>query len=623
MIRFARTGTKVAAIAAVGVTALAACSSSSSPSGVVKAGSGFAGIPAPAAKHVAGGTVTFGMAAGATPTYIFPIVPGADSSVYTISYFQQLFWRPLWWTPVGHSLNVNYPLSLAKAPVWSNGNTTVTISMDTNYKWSNGQPVDAQDVIFYIDLLKAAVKLSPANSGNYTPGYFPDNVKSAVATSKFTVQLNLTKAYNPNYYFYDQLLLITPLPSTAWNIDKAGGPAVDFTNLKNAEKIYTFLNAQSLKLSTYATNPLWQTVDGPFKLTQFNPSTDANTMAPNPAYTGPNKPTIKAFQEVAFTSDTAEYTALLDGQLTVGLVPSTDYPQIPNLKKKGYNVFGFPNFGWDYMPINFLNTTNHWNMVVAQLYVRQALAHLVDLAGYIKGVYHGYAAVADGPVPSVPISPFTPANATNPPYPFSVSAAKALLTAHGWKIVSGTQTCESPGTGAANCGAGIPKGTPLSFTLVYNNGSPAITSEDTAYASDAKQAGIPVTLVGKTFNFILSNYYNLAAPHNKNKWWIEDFGGFTQSLYPTTNSIFNTTGSYNIGSYSSAKANALINASVFGGNPNAVKTEASFLTQDVPALFEPDADHVYAWSTKLSGPQASFWELPQFSLNPELWYFTK
>jgi len=429
MIRFARTGTKVAAIAAVGVTALAACSSSSSPSGVVKAGSGFAGIPAPAAKHVAGGTVTFGMAAGATPTYIFPIVPGADSSVYTISYFQQLFWRPLWWTPVGHSLNVNYPLSLAKAPVWSNGNTTVTISMDTNYKWSNGQPVDAQDVIFYIDLLKAAVKLSPANSGNYTPGYFPDNVKSAVATSKFTVQLNLTKAYNPNYYFYDQLLLITPLPSTAWNIDKAGGPAVDFTNLKNAEKIYTFLNAQSLKLSTYATNPLWQTVDGPFKLTQFNPSTDANTMAPNPAYTGPNKPTIKAFQEVAFTSDTAEYTALLDGQLTVGLVPSTDYPQIPNLKKKGYNVFGFPNFGWDYMPINFLNTTNHWNMVVAQLYVRQALAHLVDLAGYIKGVYHGYAAVADGPVPSVPISPFTPANATNPPYPFSISAAKALLTA--------------------------------------------------------------------------------------------------------------------------------------------------------------------------------------------------
>jgi peptide/nickel transport system substrate-binding protein len=623
MIRFARTGTKVAALAVVGVTALAACSNGSTASGPNKVASGFAGIPAPAAKHVPGGTVTFGMAAGATPTYIFPIVPGAQSSVYTIAYFQNLFWRPMWWSPVGHALDINYRLSLASKPVFSNGGKTVTINMKTNYKWSNGQPVDAQDVIFYIDLLKAAVKISPANSGNYTPGFFPDNVKSATATSKFTVQLQLTKAYNPGYFFYDQLTLITPLPSTAWNITKPGGPHISFTSLANAKKIYTFLSTQSNKLSTYANNPLWQTVDGPFHLTAFNPSTDANTMVPNPAYSGPDKASIKQFQEVAFTSDTAEYTALLDGQLTVGLVPSTDYPQIPTLKGKGYNVFGFPNFGFDYMPFNFKNTTNHWNKVVGQLYVRQALAHLIDSAGYIKGIYHGYAALATGVVPSEPASPFTPDNAIHPPYPFSVAAAKSTLAAHGWKIVGGVQTCESPGSGASNCGAGIPKGTQLAYTLVYNNGSPAITSETTAFASDAKQAGIKVSLVGKTFNFILQNYYNLAAPHNINKWYQEDFGGFTQSLYPTTNSIFNTTGSYNIGSYSNPKTDSLINASVFGSDPNAVKTEASFIATDLPGLFQPDADHVYAWKTSLSGPQASFWELPQFSINPEQWYFTK
>jgi peptide/nickel transport system substrate-binding protein len=623
MMRFARTGTKVVALAAVGVLALAACSSSGkSTVGTPTTVSGFQGIPAPSAKHVAGGTVTFGMAAGATPTYMFPITPGADSSVYTISYFQEQFWRPLYWSPVGHSLNINYAESLAKAPVWSNGDKTVTLNMDTNYTWSNGAPVDANDVIFYIDLLKAAVKLSAANSGNYTPGFFPDNVASATATSKYQVTLQLTKAYNPSYYFYDQLGLIIPLPSTSWDVDAVGGKPVSYTNLKSAEKIYTFLNAQSLKLSTYATNPLWQDVDGPFKISAFNPSTDANTMVPNKAYTGPNKPTISQFQEVAFTSDSSEYTALLDGQLTVGLIPSTDYPQIGSLKKKGYNVFGYPDFGWDYMVFNFDNTTGHWNKVIAQLYVRQALAHLVDSAGYIKGIYHGYAAPAFGPVPSIPASPFTPADATKPLYPFSVAAAKSTLAAHGWKVVNGVQTCETPGTAAADCGAGIPKGTALSFTLVYNNGSPAITSEDTSFASDAKQADIPVTLVGKTFNFILSNYYNLAAPHNVDKWWMEDFGGFTQSLDPTTNSIFNTTGSYNIGSYSSAQANTLINASVFSSNPSAVKNEASFLTQNLPALFQPDSDHVYAWKTNLSGPQASFWELPQFSLNPEEWYFT-
>jgi peptide/nickel transport system substrate-binding protein len=618
---FARTATKMAVLTVVGVTALAACAKSSTTSTHQSSKSGFQGIPAPSSKHVAGGTVSFGMAAGATPTYIFPITPGANSSVYTASFFQNLFWKPLYWSPVGHSLNINYAESLASKPVFSDGNKTVTINMKSNYKWSNGASVDAQDLVFFIDLVKAAVKINAANYGNYSPGYFPDNVTSAVATSKFTLQLKFDKAYNPGYMYFDQIALLTPLPSTSWDIDAVGGKPVSYTTLKGAEAIYKFLNAQSLKLSTYATNPLWQDVDGPFKLTEFNPSTDANTMVPNPAYSG-QKPSISKFQEVAFTSDDAEYTALRSGQLTVGLVPSTDYPQIPTLKKQGFNTFGFPDLGWDYMVFNFKDKTNDWDKIIGQLYVRQALAHLVDDEGYVTGIFHGYAVSADGPVPSVPQSPFTPANATKPIYAFSVSAAKSLLAKHGWKEVGGTQTCESPGTGATQCGAGIQKGDKLSFTLVYNNGSPAITAEDTAFASDAKSAGVPVTLVGKSFNFILQNYYDAAAPANINKWAMEDFGGFSEALYPSTNTIFNTGGTFNIGEYSDPTADSLIHNSVFGANQSAVKAEASYIAENLPALFQPNSDHVYAWKTNLSGPQASFWELTQFSINPEQWYFT-
>jgi peptide/nickel transport system substrate-binding protein len=621
MRRFARTAVKATVLTVVGVTALAACAKSGGTSNANK-NAGYAGIPAPSKHKVAGGTVQFGMPAGATPNYIFPITPGANSSVYTIDYFQDLGWRPLYWSPVAHSLNINYGLSLASKPVFSNSNKTVTINLKNNYKWSNGAPVDAQDVVFFIDLVKAAIKESAANYGNYTPGYFPDNVASATASSQFTLTLNLTKAYNPGYFFYDQLGLLYALPSTSWDIDAVGGKPVSYSTLAGAEKVYKFLNAQSLKLSTYATNPLWQDVDGPFKISAFNPSTDSSTWVANSAYSG-QKASISTFEEVAFTSDDAEYTALKSGQLTVGLVPSTDYPQIPSLQKAGFDVYGYPDFGWDYMVFNFKDKTGSWNNIVAQLYVRQALAHLVDSAGYLKGVYHGYAAVADGPVPSLPASPFTPGNAAKPVYPFSTSAAKSLLAKHGWKIENGVQTCESAGTSASECGTGIPKGTPLSFNLIYDNASPAITAMDTAYVSDAKAVGINITLIGKTFNYILENYYNLAAPENENKWNMEDFGGFTEDLYPTTNSIFNTTGSFNIGSYSNPKANALINDSVFGGDPNAVKNEVSFLAENLPALFQPDADHVYAWKNTLSGPQSSFWELPQFSLNPELWYFTK
>src|SRR6185437_425684 len=116
--------------------------------------------------------------------------------------------------------------------------------------------------------------------------------------------------------------------------------------------------------------------------------------------------------------------------------------------------------------------------------------------------------------------------------------------------------------GATQCGAGISKGQNLNFTLVYNNGSPAITAEDTTFASDAKQAGIIVTLVGKSFNFILQNYYDIAAPAN-----------------------INTGGTFNIGDFSDSKADSLIHNSVFGSDPQAVNKEAAYIAEVLPGLF--------------------------------------
>ena len=39
-------------------------------------------------------------------------------------------------------------------------------------RWSNGEPVSARDVIFWINLLKA----NRADWASYVPGGFPDNV---------------------------------------------------------------------------------------------------------------------------------------------------------------------------------------------------------------------------------------------------------------------------------------------------------------------------------------------------------------------------------------------------------------------------------------------------------------
>ena len=110
----------------------------------------------------------------------------------------------------------------------------------------------------------------------------------------------------------------------------------------------------------------------------------------------------------------------------------------------------------------------------------------------------------------------------------------------------------------------------------------------TDLASKAKQAGINITLQGSNFNYMISNYLDPYAPANANKWAMQDFGGETNSTYPTTFGLFNTGGSNQVGNYSNPQADKLINDSITSSDPAAVKAEAAFLTTDQPTLFEPE-----------------------------------
>ena len=78
-------------------------------------------------------------------------------------------WRPLYWPNQGVSAAIDAAMSLAKPPVSSNGDKTVTVTMNASYKWSDGQPVSARDVAFDIDLIRAAVAESPGNWGRTIP----------------------------------------------------------------------------------------------------------------------------------------------------------------------------------------------------------------------------------------------------------------------------------------------------------------------------------------------------------------------------------------------------------------------------------------------------------------------
>jgi peptide/nickel transport system substrate-binding protein len=623
MRRLARTGVKVAVLAVVGATALSACGSRTSGSSSLLTPNGaFGKVPAQTGTAHAG-TITVAEPPGATPTWIFPVTPGANGSVYTAYSFQEQMWPYLYMFPEGASIQEDKPMSLANDPVWSNGDKTVTVTLK-NWQWSDGQPITSTDAEFFVDMTKAAVKISPADYSQYVPNIgIPDQIVSMSTPSSHTLVINLNKAVNPTWFFENELANIVPLPAQAWAKASANGPILDFTNPANAKLIYQFLAAQAGSVKTYASNPVWQVVDGPYKLTSFNSTTGAYTMVPNSSYGGPHAAKVSTLQAVPFTSDTAEFNAVKSGSIDQGYLPFTDLPQAASIEST-YNVFGYPGFGFSYVAYNFKDTTGDFNNIIKQLYFRQAFAHLEDEQGYVHAFFGGAGGLDFGPVPQIPASPYTPANAKTNPYPFSVSTAASILKAHGWTVnAGGTDVCSRPGTASNECGAGIPAGTKLAFNLIWNTSPAIIGQQITDLVDQAKKVGINITLKSDNFNHMIATYFDVAEPKNDNLWAMEDFGGFSIPSYPTMNGIFNSAGTYNIGGYANAQADQLILASTTSSNPDAVKAEASYLTQQQPSLFQPSVDNLEVWKKTMSGPPFSFESLTQYRLSPEFWYFTK
>ena len=130
-------------------------------------------------------------------------------------------------------------------------------------------------------------------------------------------------------------------------------------------------------------------------------------------------------------------------------------------------------FGFNYAVLKFESTgdTGNAGAIFKQLYFRQALQSLVDQPNISK-VLKGYGVPTYGPVPCCRRTPASTRTRRTTRIRTTRRKAKSLLSSHGWKVVpDGTDTCQKPGTGSSECGAGIPKGAQLSFTLVYPSGT--------------------------------------------------------------------------------------------------------------------------------------------------------
>ncbi len=617
----------VAGAAALLAVGIAACSSSSTTSTTSPSASA---TTSSTAKAVPGGDATMALPPGVTLSYIWPFTPATSANEYNAEGFQMLLYRPLYmFGNNGNSVTVNYPLSVADAPVYSDGGKTVTITMK-GWKWSDGESVDAADVMFWLNMMKA----EDANYYGYVPGLLPDNLASYSATGPDTVVLHLKSAVSSIWFTYNQLAEITPMPE-AWDVTSAGAKAGSggcSTSVSDCAAVYKYISAQAQDVKTYATNPLWAVVDGPWKLSSFSTNTagPVTSFVPNPDYSGSPKPELSQFTYYAYTDDTTEYTALKTGQIDAGYIPDQDLPSVSGSQVlpttdplgSGYYLSAAYAYGIQYFLINFNNPT--LGPAYKQLYVRQAIQESIDQEGMIKTIDNGYGYPTSGAVPTEPANQWVPTvqneNGGQGPYAFSVANATSLLTSHGWTNQGGVDVCTKPGTASDECGAGVTAGTKLSMTMDYATGVTAFQDEVAVIKSDAAQAGIQISLVPQSFNTIIGES-SPCSPGPKCTWDILNFGGWNfngPGFEPTGEPLFQTGAGSNSGSYSSSEMDNLISLTHTSSALADFKNYATYAAEQLPYIWMPNSYTVWAVNNKLANVGFN----PLATLLPEYWYFT-
>ncbi|CAM5584702.1 Peptide ABC transporter substrate-binding protein OS=Streptomyces rimosus subsp. rimosus (strain ATCC / DSM 40260 / JCM 4667 / NRRL 2234) OX=1265868 GN=SRIM_035180 PE=3 SV=1 [Streptomyces rimosus subsp. rimosus] len=548
--------------------------------------------------RVEGGTATMALPPAATPNWIFPI----GTAGYLASYnnaVQDLLYPPLYTAEKkGAGLTMDSPRNLAGQPRYSDGNTTVTIALKKGYRWSDGTPVTSRDVEFWYDLIKH----DKQEWAGYSPGLLPDNVKKFEVLDDHTFRLRLDRAYNPAWFTGNQLQDFTPLPKHAWD-----------PHDENPKKVFARLLEHARKLSEFATDPLWKTVSGPWRIEKWTTSGQVS-LIPNQQYSGPDKPHLDRVVLKPFTTADSEFNVLRAGGVDYGYIPPSVMARSASFKKLGYRIDPWEGWAITYIVLNFNHPTA--GPLLRQTYLRRALQHLIDQRTIADVVWHGSAEPTRGPVPAGQLD--------RDPFPYDPEKAEALLAAHGWQRTGGQLRCARPGTGPDECGKDIPAGQPLRLELLSQSGSTETSNTMQEIKSAMDKAGITLDIRQQPLNTVLGT----TVPCKKTEpvcsaWQLGFFGTQGSWYFPTVasgESLFATGAPSNMGNWSDPKADELIKKTEYSDDPSALRDYARYTADQVPVLWTPNpAYQVSVIRNDLRGIDQN----PTLSLAPQDWDFVK
>ncbi|RYG72743.1 ABC transporter substrate-binding protein [bacterium] len=394
-----------------------------------------------------------------------------------------------------NSYTLEWEGALAELPKIEDQGLTWTFTLKPDLKWSDGQPITADDVIFTLDVI-----YDPKVQTNFAEGMKLDVPDGKGGFKRAPVGYKKLDARTVQFKFPVQY-----------------APARDILSFQIApkHKLFKFWNQGQPKSTAY--NPAWGVdVDvkelvssGPWILKQYVPG-QRMVYGRNPNYwkkdaKGRRLPYLD--QQVSLIVPDVNTTTLkfLSKETDVLAVPQNDYKTVKAQESQGnFTVRNMgPTTSTSYLGfnMNMRSKPAKENPELFKLFndarFRRAVSHAVDRQKIVTNIYEGLARPGYGPESPANKLFFSP---DVPKFEFDLAKAKQLLAEIGLKDSNGDGMLE------------MSNGKKVSFNIITNVENKLRVGQATIITSDLKKIGLDASFTPISFNALISRVDNKPEP---------------------------------------------------------------------------------------------------------------
>lgn len=324
---------------------------------------------------------------------------------------------------------------LARSWEWSTDHKVVTFHLRDDVRWSDGEPVTAEDVRF-----TWRAQTSPEVA--WDSAYVKEFIDDVEVVDPLTVRFHFSRAYSTQLLDANEDFIF---PAHVWG-------QVPFSEWRShAEWFRDHL-----------------VTAGPFLLASWKPQQEI-VLAKNPDYYDPELPRLDRVVIRVIPDQSSHLTQLLAGglDLTIALAPddaarvrATSDADVISFWGRAY-VF----LGW-----------NHRDPLFADREVRQALTLGIDRQTLVDSVWGEFGRISTSPI----VAGVWGHDESIQPYPYDPERAREILRRRGWE--------DRDGDGIVDQG-----GRPLAFELATNAGNQQRIDATVLIQDQLKRIGVAVT----------------------------------------------------------------------------------------------------------------------------------